>query len=71
MVFQWGFFGGGSGCFLFLFCFEVFFFFAILNHVAFKAVTELMLKEDTGRISFRPGRQFTYPTVLVSRGQTK
>lgn len=30
-----------------------------------------MLKEDTGRISFRPGRQFTYPTVLVSRGQTK
>lgn len=69
MVFQWGFFGGDGGCFLFLFCFEVFF--AILNHVAFKAVTGLTLKEDTGRISFRPGHQFTYPTVLVSRGQTK
>lgn len=46
-------------------------FFAILNHVAFKAVTGLMLKEDIGRISFRLGHQFTYPTVLVSQGQTK
>lgn len=57
-----------------VFCFYFvlrFVFFAILNHVAFKAVTGLTLKEDTGRISFRPGRQFTYPAVLVSQGQTK
>lgn len=44
-------------------------FFAILNHAALKAVTGLTLKEDIGRISFRSGRQLTYPTVLVSWGQ--
>lgn len=55
-----------------VFCFYfVLRFFAILNHVAFKAVTGLTLKEDTGRISFRPGRQFTHPAILFSRGQTK
>lgn len=57
MVFQWGFFGGGGGGFLFLFCFK--FFFAIPNHAALKAVTGLTLKEDIGRISFRPGHQLT------------
>ena len=44
-------------------------FFAIPNHAALKAVTGLMLKEDVGRTSFRPGHRLTYPTILVSRGQ--
>lgn len=68
--FSVSFFDGGDW-FFFVVVVSILFwgFFAILNHMALKAVTGLTLKEGTGRISFRPGHQLTYPTALIMRSK--